>query len=104
MERYMAVMASLDRKKLSLLMGLFVFLMCVPSAWAIGGYPVKGRIVDKLSREPVAYATVALYDQPGVGASTDSAGVFCIEGVQPGIHRLAVSCIGYKSWFIRHFA
>ncbi len=97
MERYMAVMASLDRKKLSLLMGLFVFLMCVPSAWAIGGYPVKGRIVDKLSREPVAYATVALYDQPGVGASTDSAGVFCIEGVQPGIHRLAVSCIGYKS-------
>ena len=58
----MAVMASWNRKKLSLLMGLFVFLLCVPSAWAVDGYPVKGRIVDKLSREPVAYATVALYD------------------------------------------
>ena len=33
----------------------------------------------------------------GVGAATDTTGVFVISGVTPGICRLYVTCIGYKS-------
>ena len=57
-------------------------------------YTVRGRVVDKYSRQPVPYANVSLYGQPGQGASTDSLGVFRIERVSPGIHQLSVSCIG----------
>lgn len=60
-------------------------------------YTVRGRVVDKYSRQPVPYANVSLYGQPGQGASTDSLGVFRIERVSPGIHQLSVSCIGYKN-------
>lgn len=60
-------------------------------------YTVRGRVVDKLSRQPVPYANVSLYGQSGQGASTDSLGVFRIERVSPGIHQLSVSCIGYKN-------
>lgn len=61
------------------------------------GYEVKGRVVDRSTREPVPYATVTLFGYPGKGAPTDTSGIFCIEQVPPGIHRLSVSCIGYKT-------
>ena len=60
-------------------------------------YEVRGRVIDKLSRLPIPYANVALYGHPGKGASTDTAGVFCIEHVAPGIYQLSVTCIGYKN-------
>lgn len=61
-----------------------------------GNYPVRGKVVDKQSRQPIAYANVLLVGQPGIGAATDSAGIFLIEKVRPGIYRLSASCIGYK--------
>ena len=62
-----------------------------------GTYPVSGRVIDRLSRRPVAYAAVVLAGQERKGASTDSLGRFRIERVKPGIWRLAVSSVGYKS-------
>ena len=62
-----------------------------------GTYPVSGRVIDRLSRRPVAYAAVVLAGQEQKGASTDSLGRFRIERVKPGIWRLAVSSVGYKS-------
>lgn len=50
-----------------------------------------------MSRRPVAYAAVVLAGQEQKGASTDSLGRFRIERVKPGIWRLAVSSVGYKS-------
>lgn len=60
-------------------------------------YPVRGRVVDKFSRLPVANANVMIYGQPDKNASTDSTGVFVIEDVTPGICQLSVTCIGYKN-------
>ena len=58
-------------------------------------YPVSGKVIDKKSRQPVAYANVFVNGLPGKGASTDSLGMFRIEQVPPGIYRLQASCIGY---------
>lgn len=79
-------------------LGLLVFLIgCCALAQAAEGYVVRGRVVDKLTREPIPYANVTLFGYPDHGAPTDSVGVFRIEQVPPGICRLSVSCIGYKA-------
>lgn len=64
---------------------------------ATESYSVRGRVIDRLTRKPVAYAAVVIAGQEDKGASTDSLGRFIIARVQPGIYRLAVSFLGYKS-------
>lgn len=63
---------------------LTIFCMWLPLQLMAQGFTVRGRVVDKLSRQPVAYANVSLYGNPGQGASTDSLGQFRIEHVAPG--------------------
>ena len=58
-------------------------------------YTVSGKVIDKQSRQPIAYANVFVKGLPGKGASTDSVGMFRIEQVPPGIYRFESSCIGY---------
>lgn len=60
-------------------------------------YSVHGKVIDKQSRTPVAYANVFVNGIPGKGASTDSLGIFRIEQVPPGIYRFEASCIGYHT-------
>ncbi len=76
---------------------LTILCMWLPLQLMAQGFTVWGRVVDKLSRQPVPYANVSLYGNPGQGASTDSLGQFRIEHVAPGIYQLSVSCIGYKN-------
>lgn len=63
-----------------------IFCMWLPLQLMAQGFTVRGRVVDKLSRQPVAYANVSLYGNPGQGASTDSLGQFRIEHVAPGFY------------------
>lgn len=58
---------------------------------------MRGRVIDRISRQPVAYAAVVIAGQGNKGASTDSAGMFTIERVEPGIFHLVVSSLGYKT-------
>ena len=60
-------------------------------------YSVRGKVIDRQSRQPVAYANVFVAGIPGKGASTDSLGTFKIEQVPPGIYGLEASCIGYQT-------
>lgn len=60
-------------------------------------YPVRGKVIDKNSRQPVAYANVMVAGIPGKGASSDSLGRFLIEQVPPGIYRFEASSIGYTT-------
>lgn len=76
------------------LMLLFCIVPAVATA-AATTYPVRGKVIDKSSRKPVAYANVTVTGLPGKGASTDSLGVFRIEQVPPGIYRFEATCIGY---------
>ena len=75
-----------------------MLLFCIVPAVATAAattYPVRGKVIDKSSRKPVAYANVTVTGLPGKGASTDSLGVFRIEQVPPGIYRFEATCIGY---------
>ena len=76
------------------LMLLFCIVPAVATA-AATTYLVRGKVIDKNSRKPVAYANVTVTGLPGKGASTDSLGVFRIEQVPPGIYRFEATRIGY---------
>lgn len=77
-------------------MALLLCNACVVFA-VTTGYTVRGKVIDKQSRKPVAYANVVVAGMPGKGAATDTLGMFRIEQVPPGIYRFEASLIGYKS-------
>ncbi len=60
-------------------------------------YPVRGRVIDALSRQGVPYAAVVVVGQENIGAAADSAGYFTITNIPSGICRFSVSSVGYKS-------
>ena len=60
-------------------------------------YSVRGRVIDSRTRQGVPYAAVVIAGQERKGVSTDTTGHFTLEGIAPGIYRLAVSSLGYKS-------
>lgn len=77
---------------------ILLLLLCAgPLRAATESYPIRGRVIDRLTRRPVAYAAVVIAGHEMKGASTDSVGRFTIEDVRPGIYRLAVSSLGYGS-------
>lgn len=73
-----------------------IVCFALPCTARQGGFTVRGRVVDALSRRPVPFAVVSVYGESGHCASADSLGVFAISGVTPGMHRLSASCMGYK--------
>ncbi|MDY3068862.1 MAG: carboxypeptidase-like regulatory domain-containing protein [Parabacteroides sp.] len=83
------------KRFLSLVCLLFLFVAVAYSQ----GYTIKGRVIDRLSRQPIEYANVLVVggNNNGVGAATDMDGNFVIEKVKPGICKLSVSYLGYKS-------
>lgn len=60
-------------------------------------YDIKGKVIDKISREPIAFASVSITGLPTAGASTDEDGTFVISGLKPGFYSLSVSFVGYKT-------
>ena len=70
-------------KHILLTLSLLLCNVCIHAATV--DYSVRGKIIDKQSRQPVAYANVVVVGIPGKGASTDSLGMFRIEQVTPGI-------------------
>lgn len=87
-----------------LLAGFLPFGCARCHAAAPEGYVLRGKVIDRLSRRPVPYAAVVIDGQEQRGDATDSAGVFAIEGVRPGIRRLRVTGIGYKSTLTPEYA
>lgn len=60
---------------------------------------ISGTIVDSLTKQPLDYATVALYRSTGkspiTGVVTNEKGEFRIDNVHPGDYKLVLSFIGY---------
>lgn len=76
---------------------LFLLMIAVSSHAATEGYTIRGRVIDKLNRTPIAYASVVVVGQEQRGGVTDTAGYFQINNVRPGISRLLATFLGYKS-------
>ncbi len=60
---------------------------------------IKGKITDSKTKQPVEYATVAVYskedDSVVTGVITDENGEFKIKGLKPGAFYVVVSFMGY---------
>ena len=61
------------------------------------GYPVSGRVIDRVTREGIPYAAVIIVGVDGSGVLADSAGVFTLPSVKPGINRLSAIQLGYRT-------
>ena len=65
-----------------------------------GNNKILGVVIDSLSKQPVEFATVALYlknsDTPIDGTTSDDKGKFEINGIATGDYRLVISFIGYR--------
>lgn len=75
---------------------LFVFCVCTPLFIQAQTFQIKGKVIETISRLPVPYANVWIAGL-SVGAATDAEGAFVIDKVPPGIYKLQVSALGYKT-------
>ncbi|MDR0368286.1 MAG: TonB-dependent receptor [Bacteroidales bacterium] len=77
---------------------LFVLIATTLTSFAQTGN-IKGMVIDKESREPVAFASVLLKGTSR-GAVTDDNGLFSIDRVSLGEHQLRISYVGYDSLIV----
>lgn len=80
---------------------LLILLGCIliaatPGYAQTASYPICGKVIDRYTRQGVPYANVVVEGKAGIGAATDSTGIFLIPEVSPGICRLVASSLGYK--------
>lgn len=61
------------------------------------GYPVSGKVIDKVTREGVPYAAVIIVGLEGSGILADSTGVFTLPDVKPGISQFSAIQLGYRT-------
>lgn len=66
-------------------------------------FSIKGQVIDRYTRQGIVYANVYIEGHTETGTATDSTGHFLIDKALPGIHRLVVSCIGYKPKFTTEY-
>jgi outer membrane receptor protein involved in Fe transport len=88
-------MATTTQFKLKLT-GILLFLFPVIAF----SQSLSGVITDSLTREPVGYASVSLYnsvqnDKPVTGTISDSTGFFRLEKISGGDYILCINCMGY---------
>lgn len=58
---------------------------------------IKGRIIDKLTQQPIPDASVIVSDlNPVVGTTSDLKGYFSMQNIPVGRHNIKISFLGYK--------
>ncbi len=82
---------------------IIALLIALPFYALSKGFSVEGRVIDKITREPVEYAAVYIARMPQKGSSTDSLGGFKIENIDGGIYRLQATFLGYKDAITEEF-
>jgi len=85
-------------KKTFLFTGLLLLNILQILAQNTGG--IKGKIVDKTDKAPIAYANISLYtlkDSLITGSISDEKGKFIIKNIPSGKYRLLISFMGYKN-------
>jgi len=79
----------------------FVIINCLILSIAFAGNTggLRGRIVDKSTKQPLAGANIEILETVK-GAATDLEGYFSIELLDENIYKLQISYIGYESLVI----
>ncbi len=84
-------------KRLVILMAIFMAIPVIRAGAQTDGYPVSGRVIDRVTREGVAYAAVVIVGVEGSGVLADSTGRFTLEMVRPGINQFSAIQLGYRT-------
>ena len=79
---------------------LFALLMGVPGVLSADTGWIVGWVTDAVSGEPLPGAGVVL-PEARMGAYADTVGVFRVEGVPEGQHRLEARMIGYRTAVVK---
>ncbi|TPE44024.1 TonB-dependent receptor domain-containing protein [Pontibacter mangrovi] len=75
-----------------------ILVLLAAPVYASGNKPILGVVVDATTKQPVAFATVALKNKADgilAGVNTDVAGKFTIPNVAPGEYKLFITYVGY---------
>jgi hypothetical protein len=59
---------------------------------------IEGRVAEAASNNPVPFANVVIYGT-NIGTLTDDNGNFSFRNIEPGYIKIAVTCIGFESYF-----
>jgi outer membrane receptor protein involved in Fe transport len=57
---------------------------------------LKGKLIDQTTRQPLIFANVTI-EGIDMGAATDTAGVYVIKNVTPGIYNVRYQMMGYET-------
>ncbi len=71
------------------------FLVLVHITSVLAQMPLRGRVVDKNTRQPIIGATIRCMSHPE-GASTGTEGTFLVY-IDTSIHKIEISAMGYES-------
>ena len=82
---------------------VFVFLFFVfISAYGAQTYSVKGVVTSHATGEGLPFVSVGIWNTP-MGTMTDSLGNYFIGNLSPGMNRIQVSSVGYKTYVSPEF-
>ncbi len=80
---------------------LLLIVSCHTHLFAQQNARIEGRLVESKVKEPVMFASVALYQLPDTsmvkGNITDEEGAFAFNDVKYGNYLLEISCMGYEN-------
>lgn len=82
---------------------LFVFLFFIfISAYGAQTYSVKGVVTSRATGEGLPFVSIGIWNTP-MGTMTDSLGNYFIGNLSPGMYRIQVSSVGYKTYVSPEF-
>ena len=87
----------MKRFELAIFILLILFSQKVPGQQKGQGV-IEGRVAEASNNNPVPFANVVIYGT-NIGTLTDDNGNFSFKNIEPGYVKIAVTCIGFESYF-----
>ncbi|MDB5132356.1 MAG: hypothetical protein JWR02_2105 [Mucilaginibacter sp.] len=93
-------------KRFYILIAIICSFMTANAQFGVGGGSkivgkISGTLIDSLTKKPVDYASVGLYNSGGkapiTGVITDTKGNFKLDNLHPGRYKLVITFIGYPN-------
>ena len=80
---------------------VFLFFIFI-SAYGAQTYSVKGVVTSRATGEGLPFVSMGIWNTP-MGTMTDSLGNYFIGNLSPGMYRIQVSSVGYKTYVSPEF-
>ncbi|OFY43503.1 MAG: hypothetical protein A2X18_06045 [Bacteroidetes bacterium GWF2_40_14] len=86
----------------NIILSFSLLLPLQANAETIKTFSISGVVIDKITREPVSFATVSVW-KGNKYATTNLQGQFTIEGLPAGAYRVQVDLLGYSQYISEEF-